>query len=179
MEKHLFAGDLIIIINRRFDYMNKNKFDLSKYQTIWLVVLRIMIGWHFLYEGLVKVMNPNWSSFGYLTDSEGLFKGFFNGLASNQDVLAIVDFANIWGLIAIGAGLILGMFTRVALWSGILLLAMYYLSHPPLIGFNYALPMEGSYLLVNKILIELVAMIVLLLFPTGKIIGIDRLICRK
>ncbi len=159
--------------------MNKSNFDLSKYQIIWLVVLRVIIGWHFLYEGLVKVTNPNWSAVGYLTDSEGLLKEFFIGLASNPDVLAVVDFVNIWGLIAIGAGLILGMFTRVALWSGILLLAMYYLSHPPFIGFNYALPMEGSYLMVNKILIELVALVVLLLFPTGKRIGIDRLICRK
>lgn len=159
--------------------MTKSNYILSKPQTLWLVVLRVIIGWHFLYEGLVKVTNPNWSSVGYLTDSEGLLKEFFLSLAANQDILAVVDFVNIWGLIAIGAGLILGMFTRVALWSGILLLAMYYLSHPPFIGFNYALPMEGSYLIVNKILIELVAMVVLLLFPTGKIIGIDRLICRK
>ena len=159
--------------------MNNSNFNLSKLQTLWLVVLRVIIGWHFLYEGLAKVTNPNWSSVGYLTDSEGFLKESFIGLASNQDVLAVIDFVNIWGLIAIGAGLILGMFTRVALWSGILLLVMYYLSHPPFIGFDYALPMEGSYLLVNKILIELVAMVVLLIFPTSKIIGIDRLICRK
>jgi thiosulfate dehydrogenase [quinone] large subunit len=114
-----------------------------------------------------------------LNDSEGILKEFFIRLAANQEVLVVVDFINIWGLLAIGAGLILGMLTRVALWSGILLLAMYYLSHPPFIGYNYALPMEGSYLLVNKILIELVTMVVLLLFPTSRIIGIDRLICRK
>ena len=36
--------------------------------------------------------------------------------------------------------------------------------------------MEGSYLLVNKNLIELAALAVLWLFPTGKIIGLDRLI---
>lgn len=159
--------------------MNNNKYEYSNMQTFWLVTLRVMIGWHFLYEGLSKVTNPNWSSVGYLMDSEGMFKGFFTQLASNPDVLSVVDFLNIWGLIAIGAGLILGLFTRIASWSGILLLTMYYLSHPPFIGFNYALPMEGSYLVVNKILIELVALVVLLVFPTGKIIGIDSLICRK
>ena len=45
-------------------------------QLFWLVALRVLIGWHFLYEGLVKVVNPNWSSAGYLMDSQGFFSGF-------------------------------------------------------------------------------------------------------
>ena len=86
---------------------------------------------------------------------------------------------NMWGLVAIGLGLILGLFSRVALYGGILLLFFYYLSHPPFVGLKYGLPMEGSYLIVNKNLIELAAMIVLLLFPTSKIIGVDRLIFKN
>jgi hypothetical protein len=38
------------------------------------------------------------------------------------------------------------------------------------------MPAEGSYLVVNKILIELMAMGVLLAFPTNKLFGLDRLI---
>lgn len=142
----------------------------------WLVVLRVLIGWHFLYEGLVKLVNANWSSVGYLMDSKGLFAGIFHKMAANPAMLEVVDFMNVWGLIAIGLGLILGLFTRVALYSGIALLGLYYLSHPPFVGINYALPMEGSYLLVNKILIEMVALIVLLYFPTQQYIGMDRLV---
>lgn len=145
-------------------------------QLFWLVTLRVLIGWHFLYEGLAKLTNPNWSSIGYLLDSQGFFKEFYYSLAHNSGILQIVDFMNVWGLITIGLGLMLGLFSRAALWSGILLLALYYFSHPPCIGLNYALPMEGSYLIVNKMLIEIVAMAVLLCFPTSKIIGIDRLI---
>jgi len=151
----------------------------SKNQLFWLVVLRVLIGWHFLYEGLAKLTNPNWSSVGYLLDSGGFMKDFFFNLASNPKTLEIVDFFNIWGLIAIGLGLILGMFGRVATWSGIILMVMYYLSHPPFVGIKYSMPTEGSYLVVNKILIELSALIVLLVFPTSKRIGIDRLIFRK
>jgi thiosulfate dehydrogenase (quinone) large subunit len=156
--------------------MGVNKISLSNSQSFWLITLRVVIGWHFLYEGLVKLSNPIWSSFGFLSDSQGFMKDVFIGMAANPDVLAVVDFLNIWGLIAIGAGLILGLLNRIALWSGIVLLSMYYLSHPAFFGFNYALPMEGSYFLVNKILIELVAMVVLLLFPTSRIVGLDRLI---
>jgi len=91
----------------------------------------------------------------------------------------VIDFLNIYGLIAIGLGLMLGLFSHAALWSGILLLALYYLSHPPCFWLKYSMPAEGSYLFVNKILIEMVAMIVLLVFPTSRIIGIDRLIFGK
>jgi len=148
----------------------------TNFQLFWLVALRVLIGWHFLYEGLVKLVNPNWSSVGYLLDSQGFMRSFFVSLASDQNTLAVVDFLNIWGLIAIGLGLILGLLSRPALLAGIILLAFYYLSHPPFAGLKYALPLEGSYLLVNKILIEMVALIVLFYFPTSKIIGIDRLL---
>ena len=56
------------------------------------------------------------------------------------------------------------------------LLAFYYLSHPPFLNLEYVLPSEGSYLIVNKTLIELGALWVLYLFPTGRIMGIDRII---
>ncbi|MCF8373429.1 MAG: DoxX family membrane protein [Bacteroidales bacterium] len=144
-----------------------------------LIILRVLIGWHFLYEGLAKLTNPNWSSIGYLMDSGGFLKGFFESLASNPQVLEVVDFMNTWGLIAIGLGLVLGLFSRVAVWAGVVLLAMYYLSHPPFVGIKYSMPSEGNYLVVNKILIELSALLVLLVFPTSKRIGIDRLIFRK
>ncbi len=148
----------------------------TNFQLFWLVTLRVIIGWHFLYEGLVKLINPNWSSVGFLLDSEGFMSGFFESLAANPGLLQWIDWINIWGLIAIGSGLILGAFCRVAISAGILLLAMYYLSHPPFVGLTYAMPTEGSYLIVNKVLIETAAMIVLLVFPTSRFIGIDRLI---
>ena len=143
-------------------------------QKILLVALRLAIGWHFLYEGLVKLVNPNWTSAGYLLDSAGFLKSFYFNLAANPGTLKVVDFLNIWGLILIGLGLILGAFTRVAIISGIVLMAFYYLSHPPFVGLKYAVPGDGSYLLVNKMVIEALALGVLLLFPTWKEWGVDR-----
>ncbi len=152
-----------------------NSLNYSKSQLYLLTALRVVIGWHFLYEGLVKLANPDWSSIGFLLDSKGVFSGLFYSLASNPDVLKVVDTLNIAGLTLIGLGLILGSFTRLATIGGIVLLAFYYLSHPPFIGLKYVLPMEGSYLVVNKNLIELIALCVLWVFPTGHILGFDRL----
>jgi len=138
-----------------------------------LAVLRIIIGWHILYEGFSKLLVPNWSSASFLLESKWILKGFAEWIMSNPAVLSTVDFLNIWGLIAIGIGLILGLFTRAAAISGAILLLLYYLSNPPLIGLEYSLPTEGNYLIVSKTLIEVVALVVLAVFPTGLIAGLD------
>ncbi|MEM9671173.1 MAG: DoxX family membrane protein [Cyclobacteriaceae bacterium] len=150
--------------------------NYSPTQRNLLVLLRVLIGWHFLYEGIVKLYNPSWSAAGYLNDSGGFLAPIFQSLASSATWVPIIDFLNTWGLIAVGLGLLLGLFTRVALVGGMALLGLYYLSHPPFIGAEYALPSEGSYLWVNKNLIELFAMAVLFVFPTSHLIGLDRLL---
>lgn len=157
--------------------MNNATYTTS--QLTWLVILRIAIGWHFLYEGLVKASNTHWSSYGYLLDSKGIFKDFFNSLANNQNLLGLIDFMNVWGLIAIGLALILGVLPRVTIQLGMVLLALFYLSHPAYIGVEYALPTEGSYFIINKTIIELFALGVLLAFPTSKIIGLERFFNKK
>lgn len=155
------------------------KNDYSRSQLIMLVVLRVLIGWHFLYEGLSKLVNPDWTSVAFLLDSEGFLAPLFHSMASDPGILKIVDFLNIWGLILIGLGLMLGLFTRVSIIAGIALLGMYYLSHPPFVGYSFSVPSEGSYLWVNKNLIEMAALAVLLVFPSSGQTGIDRFIFKR
>jgi thiosulfate dehydrogenase [quinone] large subunit len=132
-----------------------------------------------LYEGLAKVFTPNWTAYGYLVDSKGLFSPIFRSIAENPDILAISDFINIWGLVIIGLLLILGLFEKLGYIGAAALLVLYYLAHPPLLNVEYLFPTEGSYLWVDKNLIMLFTVIVLYLFPTAKVIGIDRLIFNK
>ncbi len=153
--------------------------NYSNRQLIMLVVMRVLIGWHFLYEGLSKLVNPDWSSVAFLLDSKGFLSSFFCSLASNPEVLRVVDFLNVWGLILIGLGLILGLFSRISIIAGITLLGMYYLSHPPFVGYTFSVPSEGAYLWINKNLIEMTALAVLLVFPTWMHIGVDRLIFKR
>ena len=150
----------------------------SNTQTFLLVALRLLLGWYFLYEGIVKITNPDWSSFGYLMDSQGPFAGIFHSMAAKANVVAVADWLNKWGLTLIGLGLLLGFLTQYALFFGMLLLIMYYCSHPPLASITYLMPQEGSYLWVNKTLIEIFIMALLMAFPTGQIAGIDRFITK-
>jgi thiosulfate dehydrogenase [quinone] large subunit len=150
----------------------------ATFQVTALIALRMLIGWHFLYEGLTKIASPYWTSAGYLAESRWLLRGLFISIASSPTAVTIVDYLNMWGLTLIGLGLIAGFLTRTATAAAIGLLALYYLATPPWIGYTYAMPMEGSYLIVNKILIELAAVVVLLAFPTGKTFGLDWLVAR-
>jgi len=154
--------------------MEKERF--SRLQMTALVILRVMIGWHFLYEGVAKLMKPGWSAAGFLLQSRGPFADLFRGIAANSDVLAVVNNLNKWGLTCIGLGLILGCFTRFASASGMFVLGVYYLCNPLLIGYFYSIPMEGSYLIVNKNLVELAALFVILVTQSGQYVGLDRIL---
>lgn len=143
---------------------------------VLLVALRVAIGWHFMYEGVAKLLQDNWTAYSFLIDSEGVFSNLFRNMANNPTILGIVDQLNMWGLTLIGFALIVGVFSRFAKLAGILLLLFYYLAQPPLMMAEYLLPGEGSYLWVNKNLIELLALGVLYVFPTAHIVGIDRVL---
>ena len=169
-------------LEKRHSEYNSERRPMQTYTTnqlTALVALRMLIGWHFLYEGVTKMMNPYWTSAGYLADSQWIFSGLFTRIASNPFLLATADAVTKWGLVLIGIGLMLGLLTRAAALAGVVLVFLFYICNPPLLGYDYSMPTEGSYLVVNKTLIEMVALCVLLLFPTGKIVGLDNLISRS
>ncbi len=141
-----------------------------------LILLRILIGWHFLYEGVLKMYNPAWTAKGYLL-SASFFKPFFAWLAGDT-MISIVDTLNIVGLVAVGAALIIGLKIRWAAIGGIALLALYYVAHPPFPGLEQG-PAEGSYWIVNKNLIEIGALVVLYQFPAYAAFGLERFFSRK
>lgn len=149
---------------------------MQRFQTGALVALRMLIGWHFLYEGLAKLTNPYWTSASYLDDSQGWLSPLFEWLAASPTAVTVIDALNVWGLTFIGLGLLLGLLARPAAIAGIVVLALYWLAAPPFPGLEYAMPAEGSYLIVNKVLIELAALVVVLAFPTSRRFGLDRLL---
>ncbi len=146
----------------------ENNQPLTPLQSTALALLRIVIGWHFLYEGLVKLFDPNWSAAGFLFESKWLLSGLFHWVASNPAALQVVDWLNITGLLLIGLGLFFGLFSRIASVCGFLLLSLYYVANPPLIGLSSGGFTEGNYLLVDKNVVELFALLVLRIFPSAQ-----------
>ena len=151
----------------------------NQYQFYGLVVLRFLIGWHFLYEGISKLLNPYWSSAAYLLDSKWIFSGLAKTIVSNPTLLTISDYVNMWGLTLVGISLMFGLFSKYGSLVGMGFVLMYYFFAPPLVGLEYGKPNEGSYIVVNKNLIEACALWVLYSFPTSQYLGIDRFLNNK
>jgi uncharacterized membrane protein YphA (DoxX/SURF4 family) len=89
--------------------------------------------------------------------------------------IEIVDWMTRWGLVVVGACLLLGLFTRPACLAGACLLLLFYVSMPPLPGLPENPKAEGHYLFVNKNLIEMFALLVLMTTRSGVWLGLDGL----
>ena len=143
-----------------------------------LVLIRIAIGWHFLYEGVTKILAENWSSAPYMAGSRWVFAPVFQWMAENDGIVAFVDLLNIWGMILAGIGLMLGLFTRWVSAGGALMLLFYFIAYPPVPGYMLGVPAEGSYLWVNKTLIEFFVLLAFAFISSGYLFGLDRLYAR-
>ncbi len=138
-------------------------------------ILRIAIGWHFLYEGIAKIFTPNWSSASYLLNASGPLKDIFINMAANQFLVYLTDYAMIFGLIAIGFALFIGLGTRISAIFGASLLFLFYISNPPFSVNPVGYGVEGHYLIINKNLIELIILIVIAVLPADWFYAVENL----
>lgn len=156
---------------------------LSRFQQCALIVLRTLVGWHFLYEGYYKLMLPGWTSLGqpvgawsaagYLNAATGPLAGVFRALAQSRAIGAVDTLVPV-GLLLVGCSLVAGFLTQIGCVGALSFLALFYLSAIPTTGLPQT-GAEGAYLLVSKNLIEFGAVLVVLLFRTGRIAGLDLL----
>jgi thiosulfate dehydrogenase (quinone) large subunit len=151
---------------------------LSRSAMIAIIFLRVVVGWHFLYEGIAKLTSPSWSAVGYMRASRGPFAALFKSIANNPQMLDNANLITMYGLTIIGVLLMLGLLTRLAAIAGIAFILLFYLCNPPFVGYFYTIPTEGTYLIVNKNVVELCALAVILLTRSGLVAGLDRIVHR-
>ena len=143
---------------------------------IAVTVLRMAVGWHFLYEGLIKLLAEKWSAESFLGNTYGFLSGFYHWLAASPVRLEVVDYLNIGGLILIGLALSLGLWSKWASACGAFLLMLYYLAYPPF-GISL-LGSDGTAYIINPLLIETV-ILVFFFFNRENGYGLDRLWQRR
>ncbi|MBX3439596.1 MAG: hypothetical protein KF861_19060, partial [Planctomycetaceae bacterium] len=76
--------------------------DLRRVSTVavlFLVLLRISIGWQFLYEGLWKYSTLDtpqpWTSEGYLKNAQGPFRDYFRNMTGDPNDLNWLDYPHV------------------------------------------------------------------------------------
>ncbi|OGN34125.1 MAG: hypothetical protein A3I39_00335 [Candidatus Yanofskybacteria bacterium RIFCSPLOWO2_02_FULL_47_9b] len=118
---------------------------MNQFQKVSLFVLRVSLGWMFLYAGITKVLNPGWSAAGFLNSAK-TFPAFYHWFAS-PGLLPVTNFMNEWGLLVLGISLILGLYIRWTAPFGILLMALYYFP-----GLQFPYPNVNSFLVDDHII---------------------------
>ncbi len=135
-----------------------------------IFLLRISLGWLFLYAGITKVTDPAWSAAGYLKGAK-TFAGFYQWLF-DPSILPAVNFLNEWGLTLIGVSLLLGVGVRAASYAGALLMLLYYL---PILDF----PKVGDHsYIVDEHIIYLFLFLLFAAVRAGRVWGLEERIAR-
>ena len=103
-----------------------------------IFVLRSVLGLGFLFAGLEKLLLPPFSAAGFLTKSTGgnwlgttginPTHDFWVSLGGNPTAVSIINFLVVYGEIAIGVALILGLATRFAAVCGALMMGLFFVA---------------------------------------------------
>jgi thiosulfate dehydrogenase [quinone] large subunit len=116
---------------------------VSKFRAIGILLTRVTVGWVFLYAGIEKVFAAKpFTAAGFLqfgtvgTTAEKVAEGtivnpthgFWVDLAGNATLLPIINFMVVFGEVAIGAALILGLATRFASVAGTLMMGLFWIA---------------------------------------------------
>ena len=91
--------------------------------------------------------------------------------------LEFADQSTIIGLTVFGTMLLLGLGTRIAAFGGAIMLFNFYMAMPPWPGVPAAPGPEHSYV-INKNLIEVIALLGIAAMPTGSWFGVDAILAR-
>ena|ERR1700674_931538 len=116
---------------------------LSKVRGIGVLLARVTVGWVFLYAGIEKLFGATpFTAAGFLkfgtigTTADKVAAGtivnpthaFWVTLAGNATLLPIVNTLVVFGEVAIGAALILGLATRFASVAGFLMMGLFWIA---------------------------------------------------
>ena len=139
---------------------------LTRLGTAGLILLRMAIGWHFLYEGLWKLMQQDgWSCASYLGAAQGPLAPMFKWMAAQGWIVATGNWAVQLGLVAIGLALMTGVLARVAALFGIGLLAMFYCCQPPEPFVAAMSGADGRFFILERNAIEALGLALIAVMP--------------
>lgn len=140
-------------------------FTETTLQRTLIVLLRISMGWVFLFAAIRQIPNPDWSAVGFLSGAT-TFPAFFE-LMATPPFLPIINALIPWVHLLIGLALILGIGVRLGAIAGAALMFLYYL--PRLDGF-----MVGpNNFIVEYHLVYTFAIVYLAAVHAGRVFGLE------
>ncbi|QLG26806.1 DoxX family protein [Halorarum halophilum] len=133
----------------------------------WFVLaLRLMMGYAFLYSGWTKIAGGSFGAQWYLLNSPAANGSPLVGLFTWMGQTAwFVEFANVavpWGELLIGLGLLVGAFTRLAAFFGALMMLLFYFGN-----------WDVAHGVINGDFAYMLVFLAVAAFGAGRILGLD------
>jgi len=145
------------------------KAGATKESAVWLALIRILIGYEWLRAGWEKVSDPEFAA--GLSGTLAFFakenpNGWYIGFLQNVALPNVTIFAQLvaWGELLVGLALVLGLFTEVAAFFGMVMNVNFFFAASHLSPSTYSLNM-----------VMFVVTLILLLTRAGKSLGLDQL----
>ncbi len=137
---------------------------MSKFAKLSIILLRAAVGWFFLYQGIITILDSNWTLLPYIKNP-GTFSNFYLSLASSP-LLPYLNYTVKGLFVLVGLFLIIGLFVRIVGIIGILLQIFFYF---PLLHFPYV---ESIYYIVDTHIIIIMAILFLFAIRAGEYFGL-------
>ncbi|WP_049947449.1 DoxX family protein [Candidatus Halobonum tyrrellensis] len=133
----------------------------------WFVLaLRLVIGFAFLYSGLDKVLSGSFSAAGYLTNAAGTngnpLEGLFLWMGQTPWFVDVVNVAVPFGEVAIGLGVMVGLLTRLAAFFGAFMMILFYFGN-----------WDIAHGVINSDFMYMLVFLSVAAFGAGRILGLD------
>lgn len=136
--------------------------------SVWFILaLRLMIGYAFLYSGVSKVTaSEPFSAKGYLMNVASTngnpLEPFFHWIGTTPWMLDLVNVAVPWGEVLIGLAVMVGIFTRLSAFFGALMMLMFYFG-------NWSI----DHGFINGDFAYMLVFLSVAAFGAGRILGLD------
>ena len=131
-----------------------------------IFLLRIALGWVFLYAASHQVFVPGWSVAGFLEHTK-TFHGLFS-IFTGPGIAPIISFLVSYGHLLIGLSLIVGLAVRVSAFFGILLMLLYWMAH---MDFPYI--SDQNNFIVDFHIVDALVLALLIVKHAGHVWGLD------
>ena len=138
---------------------------MNKKITIAATVLRLLLGWYMLVDGVQILMTPGWTAAGFLAGAK-TFPAFYAWFAMPINSWW-VDPLNSWGITLIGVALLLGVGIKPAAWGAAVMHILYYFPH-------YTFPIVPHGYIVEEHIVYAAAFVLIALMPQAQSFGIGR-----
>lgn len=134
---------------------------------LFLILLRIAVGWFFLYQGITAILDPQWSILPFIANAQ-TFPDFYRAFADFMTASYMSYIVK--GLyVIVGVLIISGLFVRIGAFLGALLMLFFYF---PLLQFPYVRYANVTYYIVDYHIVMVILLLYLFAARAGEVFGL-------